>query len=289
MHPSTKEMAAIYAYYKKTFAFDDNGTIDYYFQHIVKKENCFVFRKDNQIVSLLFAHPHTMHIQRHTLPILFISGVITKETERNKGYMKALFEQLFDNCGNTALYALQAYHADIYTSLGFCECYFHKWIQDTVPSFHNEDEVVPITDAKELVECAAHCLSAYDGWLDHDEAFYQFFIGEARAQKHHIVGLYQKGQLQAFARYAKNKDTLTIEELLSRTLEAKQRLLSALHKQAKHIMRPIPCTKAEPKRACNLMIRLGNTTLCSACLDRSVNQLADIFTDDMQLYHYGWW
>ncbi len=46
MHPSTKEMSKIYAYYKKTFAFDDNGTIDYYFLHILKYDNCLVLRKD---------------------------------------------------------------------------------------------------------------------------------------------------------------------------------------------------------------------------------------------------
>ncbi len=228
-----------------------------------------------------------MHIQGHTLPIVFISGVITKEAERNKGYMKALFEQLFHYCDHTALYALQAYHADIYTSLGFQECYYQKWIQDSAPCF--ADEVIPITDAKELAECAAYGLFAYDGWLDHDETFYQSFLGEAAAQRHHVVGLYQKGQLQAFARYAKNKDTLTIEELLARSADSEQRLLGALHTKAKHIIRALPCTKEDPKCECNLMIRLGNTALCSACLERNVNQLSDIFTDDMRLYHYGWW
>ncbi len=288
MHPTKQEIKDIHRLYKKTFAFDDGGTIDPYFQYQFHPENCWIIRDDNQIVSLLCAHPHRMYFHNGYLPVRFISGVITVEKKRHQGYMRRCFEELLketqDTCG---LYVLQAYHPEIYTSLGFEQRYFIRYVPYLGAALPNH--CIPITSAVDCADCAQAALREWEGWMDHDEDFYQAQLREAAALHQTILGFYENGQLAAFARWSQSETVMAIEEILARSNHAKQRLLAQLASCPKRLLYAVPALAKEHGAQGNLMVKMGNQALCQKNLGHMITTCDDLYESDQRYYHYGWW
>lgn len=287
MHPNPQECEELYHLYKQTFAFDDGGSIDDYFQRNFRPENCFIIKQEEQIIGMLNAHPHTMHIASTTLPVVFISGVIIREAYRRKGYMKALFADLREAMdASTALYVLQAYHPEIYTSLGFVEQYFiqwHSWEEKEV------DHLVEIDDPLQLSQTAMVMLQGMQGWLEHDPAFYENQLIEASAVGQQYLGYYKDNQLQAFARGNGQGNRIRLEEIKARSDVAQAHLLSQLRMRYSQVTYPLICDEQATDRECNLMVKLGNASLCSQRLGKKVTSLQDIYKKSQPLLHDGWW
>lgn len=288
MHPTEQEIHTIYRLYKETFAFDDGGTIDPYFQNHFRLENCWVVRDDKQIVSMLCAHPHQMYFHRGRLPVRFISGVITVKSKRHQGYMRQCFADLWqetkDDC---ALYVLQAYHPEVYTSLGFQQRYF---IRDVVyEGSVLPDHCVVIDSAADCADCAQAALRQWEGWMDHDESFYQAQINEANACKQPLLGFYENHQLAAFARLTQTETAVYVEELIGRNEAARQRLLGLLASRCQHLAYAKPALASEDEARGNLMVKMGNRALCQKLIGLPVFDIDDLFRSDQRYYHYGWW
>jgi len=288
MHPTKEDQKELYAWYKKTFSFDDDGSIDPYFQHHFTSKTCWIHKEHDEIVSMLCAHPHPMVFHDAILPIRFISGVMTKTAYQHKGHMKQLLRTLFEKTNETtALYVLQAYNPHIYASLDFTPRYFIKEIAyqgEPLPFACKE-----ITSAKDCALCARQALSKWEGWIDHDEHFYRWQIAEAQAQHRPILGLYQDDTLVAFARWIRMDSKVAIEELCAIHEHAKAQLLGQLASCFSTVTYPIPVTAQTPDAAIQLMVRMGNASLCSTLLHREIHSLEDIYHSDQPYYHYGWW
>lgn len=288
MHPNEQECILLYHLYKETFSFDDGGSIDDYFKRNFRPEYCYIVKDQGHITSMLCAHPHIMHLYGKQLPVRFISGVITRNEHRGKGWMKQIFENMIvDTQDNTSLYVLQAYQPEIYTSLGFSEHYFIKKAYWTKPasSYHLQK----ITSAAALSQCALAELQYANGWMDHDEAFYINQMAEATAQQQEILGHIQNQELRSFARLSISQDQVTIEELRAQTKYDQQSLLSQLRNRWTQVAYTEQCTEKDSDCMCNLMVRLGNKNLCTDILQREISTLDDIYKKDQPYTHYGWW
>lgn len=288
MHPTKQDFDTIYRLYKDTFAFDDGGMIDPYFQSYFRLEDCWIIRDNDQIVSMLCAHPHRMYFHSGSLPVRFISGVITVKDKRHHGYMRQCFADLWsetkDFCG---LYVLQAYHSEIYTSLGFQQHYFTRYV--TYQGITFPDDCVEIASASDCAKCAQIALRQWEGWMDHDVVFYQALLNEAKALNQPLLGFYENDQLMAFARWRQEQATIVVEEILAQSEAAQQRLLGQLASHCTHLLYAIPALENDVQAQGNLMVKMGNSTLCRQSLNRTINTCDDLFQADQRYYHYGWW
>lgn len=287
MHPTIEEVKDLYDLYKETFAFDDGGSIDDYFRRNFKQEYCYILKENEQIVGMLCAHPHKMHLQGASLPVRFISGVIIREAYRKQGKMKALFELLMQDSGaTTALYVLQAYHPELYTSMGFEQRYFIQW---KTSSHAEQDHLHLVTSAQMLCDVAQQELLHADGYLEHDVAFYENQLLEAQTVHQSYLGIYEQGTLISFARCNNNDCQVRLEEYKGINEQAKQTLLAQCHSRFGEVQYPISCSELEPRKECNLMVKLGNPALCSSIFGRTITSLDDIYQKNQPYLHDGWW
>lgn len=288
MHPTLEECKELYALYKQTFAFDDYGSIDCYFKHAFSPNTTWILKDGDEIVSMLCAHPHVMTLDHVSLPIYFISGVITKETKRGKGYMNTLFQSLFhDTITQSALYVLQAYEPQIYKQLGFVPTHLIQSMQYHGPQTPSTLKLV--TSPIELSTCALQALRYQNGWLTHDEAFYTYQLQEAHVQHHQFLGLYENDILYAFARCHQTGDTaIKLEELCAYNKQYETLFLSQLASLYSEISYPLACTKTS-NCDINLLTKLGNQELCSKLFQKDIHSISDLFKKNQPYIHFGWW
>lgn len=288
MHPAKQEIDIVHRLYQKTFAFDDGGTIDPYFQYHFRPEHCWVIREQGQIVSLLCAHPHKMIFSTGTLPVRFISGVITVESKRHQGYMRRCFQELWDDTHDScALYVLQAYHPEIYASLGFSQRYYIRYVPYRGKPL--PDHCTPILSPTDCADCAQAALCQWEGWMDHDVPFYQAQLTEANALNQPILGFYQHGQLAAFARWSQSGNVMAVEELIARSDQDREHLLGQLASRSHHLVYAIPSLAQASQAQGHLMVKMSNIALCSERLGRPIAKPEDLYHPNQCYYHYGWW
>lgn len=289
MHPTKDEVQVIYKLWKEEFAFDDGGFTDDFFKRNFTLENCYVVRKDERIVATLCAFPHTMILQEKQLPTLFVSGVITLKQERHKGYMRKLFQLVFNAHQECALFLLQAYHPKVYTSFDFHMMYEYQTYEFQGISTQN-NEISCIHNAHDMKLLSDQFLSNYDGYVLRDEAYYENYIKEALAQDMQLYGLYTQGNLQGYARIDTNEGI--IEELMYNDEKTYQALLEhALYLcNPVHVQSFVPLLEKSISKHGALMVRLHNPKVLKNILQREITTLEDVFLNTHKpLYHYGSW
>lgn len=290
MHPTDNEIAQIYQLWKDAFSFDDGGFTDDFFKRNFRCEYSYVMRFDGVIVACLYAYPHTMSIQDKQLPIQFISGVITKKEYRHRGYMKKLFLDVFDaHEKDCALFVLQAYNPDIYTSLGFSNRYFHYTYHIT-EAVKQHKSIVPVDKAEDLKHVSDLFLSNYDGFLLRDVAYYDNYIKEAAAQQMLLYGIYKQDILQGFALLSQTE--ATIDEIMYVDDDVRDALIAYAQTICGTIKvhSVVPLDIANGTRYEALMVRLHTSTIIKNILQRDVRTLEEVYQFcKMPLYHYGFW
>ena len=290
MHPKQFEVIQIYHLWKTYFGFDDGGSIDDYFKRNFSLEACYVLRKDGTIVACLCAHPHTMMLHGKKVNIRFISGVITKQDVRHRGYMKELFALVFQDDPTCALWVLQAYQPEIYASLGFVPTYFSTIYHLAAKKGVHSDSFCEINDAPALATLAATFLNDYDGYILHDAAWYENIIQETKARGGKLVGLVRQ-QVLAYAICFQEENAIYIEEVMYQSLATLDELLAHLATNALPIelqsFACLPYPKQDEK--CTLLVRLGNCDTLKNIEQAKITSLNDVYTNSKTLYHYSFW
>ncbi|WP_418557859.1 GNAT family N-acetyltransferase [Longibaculum muris] len=113
--------------WRKSFVDETLETTHYYFDNLYQKENTFVLKNFQEIVSVLQIHP--MMIKNHQIEeeCYFILGVCTKAEYQGQGCMKYLLNDVLKRYEDKKIY-LQAYVPDIYRPFGFNASHFHQII-----------------------------------------------------------------------------------------------------------------------------------------------------------------
>lgn len=291
MHPEKHEVEEIYHLWKTYFGFDDGGSIDDYFKRNFTLETCYVLRKNNTIVACLCAHPHTMMLQGKQVPIRFISGVITKKEFQHRGYMKELFSLVFADDPKCALWVLQAYQPRIYASLGFLPTYFANVYEIEAKDLLVENSrITEVDDTQVLSTFASHYLSAYDGYIQRDEAWYENILLETQARGGKILGSFIENELTAYA-ICFQEDIISIEEVMYQDNQALENLLAHISSTSTPIelVTPAQFPYAKQGEKCTLLVRLGNVETLKNIFQTNVTCLKDVYTDTQTFYHYGFW
>ncbi|MFI3284823.1 MAG: GNAT family N-acetyltransferase, partial [Erysipelotrichaceae bacterium] len=185
-----EERNKIYEIWKDIFSFDDQGYTDYFFQHQFNPNDTVIKEVEDKIVSIGSRTSHTYRLKNRLIKASMIYGIATLEQERGKGYMHEILTTMLDHLSHQELITfIQAYDPKKYEKYGFVMAYYKK--EFTLTSSNVEKvstngctkEIHPV----DLLRAYGRFCSLFDGYQVRDEAYFENYINEVRAQNGDIV------------------------------------------------------------------------------------------------------
>lgn len=220
----------LYNHWKDVFNFDDYGSIDAYFEHVYKPENCYVLLIDDEIACSLMVHPHKMVLHQKVVEVAFIVGVYTIEKYRHQGHMKTLLNYVLKDLEyNYLLTLIQAYHPDLYTQFGF-ENVYQQRVYQVKRSMIKPMDSVGIKISQNLadnVELYQFYTKYFNGYFVRDEEYYHRMMKLVAAENGQYVSLYNhENDLTAHLRMVVHDQDVIVDELLYKDTASLIKILS---------------------------------------------------------------
>ncbi len=89
-----EELDNIYSLWQECFQ-DSSDYMDFYFKHIIPKNQVLSLYDENEIISMLHLNPYELSVMGKSLTVNYIVGVATKSSYRKRGLMRNLMEEAF--------------------------------------------------------------------------------------------------------------------------------------------------------------------------------------------------
>lgn len=209
----------IHQHWKEVFEFDDFGSVDAYFEHVYKNENCYILEENNQIVSSLMVHPRLMVLHQKVVEVAFIVGVYTLPAYRYQGMMKTLLNYVLKDLEkNYLLTLIQAYHPQLYLQYGFEEVYTQNVYQVRRSMIKPMDSAgIRISqNLSDNVDMYQYYTKFFNGYFVRDETYYEQMMKLLAAENGQYISLYHQQQLVAHLRFVVHDQSVLVDELLYR-------------------------------------------------------------------------
>ncbi len=124
---SDKDLYNIIDLWRSSFEDEDEKSTNFYFMNRYQKENTYVLKNNDLVVSMLQIIPYTLIFNEKEEDVYFILGVATNKTYRKQGLMKKLMNYVLSlSKYQNAKIILQAYNPELYYQFGFSQNYYHK-------------------------------------------------------------------------------------------------------------------------------------------------------------------
>lgn len=114
--------------WKLCFKDETDKSTQFYFEELYSKENTYVLKNRNHIISVLQIVPINIMKMGISKKCYFILGVCTHPFYQHQGMMKKLLQFVLEEYKENDIY-LQAYHPEIYRPFGFYASHYHQIIQ----------------------------------------------------------------------------------------------------------------------------------------------------------------
>lgn len=225
----SSDMKELYFHWKEVFEFDDHGSIDGYFQHVFKPENCYVYLRDNQIIGSLMVHPKEMVLHGKIINVAYIVGVYTLPDYRHQGVMKDLMNHVVKELEyRYVLTVTQAYNPNLYKQFGFEEVYQQQkyLVKRSMIKPMDSDGIRLSVEPHEVVELYQYFTQYFTGYFVRKEADVIRNSKLVLAENGQSVGLYRQNELVAHLRYVVNDTTIVVDEVLYKDTSALIKILN---------------------------------------------------------------
>lgn len=224
-NPNKNEIEEMKILWKTRFEDENTQTTDFFFNHIMKIEDAWIYRNSSSIMGMAFVNRWKMSFQQKEKEIAFIEGVCTHKEYEACGVMKKIMNHILQTYKPMPI-ALQAYNWDLYRSFGFKETHYLKESRIDTPleGSISWSTPSPSTMAKIYQEYTQY----KDGYRIHDKNYYQnFFLPYMKACSY-IVRQYEN---KGYVCYYEKEDTLHIQTLHFTDENALLRMLATLQKE----------------------------------------------------------
>lgn len=279
----------IYRAWKEYFAFDDGGSIDFYFDFIFDPKYCYTIRMNDEVVAALSAHKHDLSLHHRQIKASLISGVYTKKNHRRKGYMKQLMMAVLDELQHQELVTLiQAYDPSLYTPFGFEPVYYkatYTVYRDMVPQIATNDigkEFTP-SDLKKIYD---NFTRRFTGYYVRSLADFELYIQGLQAERAKIIVYRQNNIVMGYAIYYEFISYLRVTEIVYLTGRAFLTMMSYLLdlnskvkvmvSKSENIGKVIP--NMEKQLDIFMMARVNDYQMFNAFYRTKVNNVQDAFS-----------
>ena len=224
-----KDKSLIYLYWKELFAHDDNGSIDFFFNHYWSENNCFVLKKNGELVSGLNVLKHDMMLNEQRLRVSFISGVFTRPQDQGKGYMTELMTEVLDVLSHQDLITmLLAYNPKVYEPFGFSTVMNKKVVHLTrsmIPKVSTMGVTYQVS-SKELLAAYQKFTKYFTGFFVRDETYFDIMKKDLEAQNGKLVAYVENNQLMGYMMYTVSQLHVDIQEVVYFNSDTLYRLLN---------------------------------------------------------------
>ncbi len=282
---SAADQAEIYQAYKRIFAFDDGGSIDFYFKQIFQPENCFLIKKDQQIVSALMAHKHQLNLHHRLIEVSLISGVYTLEAYRRQGYMQRLLKTVLDELSHQELITLiQAYDENLYRHYGFKNAYY----KNHYTLYRDEVKLAPAVnidknfETLELVKLYELFTSRFTGYYTRSVADFNLYLQELASEQAKLLVYRDNGIAYGYVIFYEYLSHIKISEVIYLSKQALFNLLSSLFQRNNKLLVAVSAAedwqsifpKHTKETTCFMQARLNDATLFNRLYETDVSDIS---------------
>lgn len=215
---SDNDLYGIIDLWRNNFKDEDEKTTNFYFMNRYQKENTYVLKNNNLVVSMLQIVPYTLVIDKKEEDVYFILGVATNKTYQKQGLMKKLMNYVLTlpKYQDTKI-ILQAYHPELYYQFGFSEDYYHKITEVDKEAYkiNSTLETAMNYDPDKLLELYNSFCIKYTGYRIRDiEYFQKYLIPRCKAFDEKIEIFYQENKAIGYSIYSEDDITIKVSEII---------------------------------------------------------------------------
>ncbi|MEF9919986.1 MAG: GNAT family N-acetyltransferase [Erysipelotrichaceae bacterium] len=283
----------IYHFWKRIFKEDDHGYTDYFFENKFQPENTLLIRKEKKIIATLYRNPHQISFHQHIIPTSMIMWVATDPCFRHLGYMKSLVEKALHLAQTQEMVTLiQAYNPKLYTPFNFEMTYYNQryHVLHLIPNDILKIETV--IDSSNLKECYDEFMKAYDGYYNRDNAYFNDYVKEVKAQGGNLFGCYEKDQCVGYLSYYEQNDYIEVDEFIYKNQSIAKALVSKIESGNKKLYIDVPKaqdlsflgTKIESLKD-NTMIRINDPKAFCELIQIKEDEINDYFKNSNLYLH----
>ncbi len=233
------EKALIYSMWKDAFSFDDNGSIDHYFQAYYRDHQSYVLIESGVIVCSLQTREKKMELHGKVIRVNYIVGIVTLAEHRHKGYMRQLLDAVLEESRHHYLITvLQAYEPRIYEPFGFENVMDVKetTLEGTDLAFRNSVGVSMNIKAADLKQCYDRFTRYFTGYFKRSEEEFKTLVEGFYAEGGEVIGYLKDNVLEGYAFISKHEQVTRYDELCYMSSDALLRLASFGLQQSKQVI-----------------------------------------------------
>ncbi|MEG0591832.1 MAG: GNAT family N-acetyltransferase [Coprobacillus sp.] len=172
--------------WKKCFVDENDQSTAYYFDCLYKKENTYVLKNGNHIISVAQIIPYKIMKNSKSIDSFFILGVCTDPNYQKQGFMKQLLKYILDIYTNEVIY-LQAYIPDIYRPFGFLASHYHQVIKVDMGKYTCDSNLAVINDYSLLESYYGAFCKQFDEYRIRDTSYWKSLIKRCEAFDEDVV------------------------------------------------------------------------------------------------------
>lgn len=215
---SDNDLYNIIDLWRNSFKDEDEKSTNFYFMNRYQKENTYVLKNNDLVVSMLQIVPYTLIFDGKEEDIYFILGVATNKTYQKQGLMKKLMNYVLSLPKyQNAKIILQAYHPELYYQFGFSENYYHKITEIDRDSYENDFSVKTTKnyDCAKLLNLYDQFCKMYTGYRKRSIEYYQnYLIPRSVAFDEKIEIFYLNNNSIGYTIYHEDDTTINISEII---------------------------------------------------------------------------
>ncbi len=227
--PSDEEKQRIIDLWKICFQDETEKSTNYYFNNLYHKENTYVLKQKNKIISVLQIVPMTIHLQNQNQQCYFILGVCTHPLYQGQGVMKKLLNHVLTLYHDKRIY-LQAYNPKIYYKFGFDVSHLHQKIEIDNNILYKERLSIS-SNSNLLKDYYQIFVKNFDEYRIRDNDYWEQFIKRCHAFDDRIVIIQNYGYMV----YHEDENSVYISEFIYLNNEAILHLLNYFYSFKKSI------------------------------------------------------
>lgn len=298
---TASDKASLYKFWKEYFAFDDGGSIDFYFKTIFNPDDCFLIKDQNEIISALMAHKHTISLHNELIETSLISGVFTNEKYRGQGYMRRLLTTVLNELENQELITLiQAYDLELYQPYGFKPIYFKKacTLYKDENRLSEAKHISQHYQASELALVYKLFMERFTGYYVRNERDFKLYLEELAAENAQIIVYKEAETILGYAIYYEYFSYVNISEVVYLSKPALSNLVSYLFSknnklvvnvsQAENLERLFQANQIES--SCFMLAKLNDSKMFNQLYQSSINDVLEAFlVSGLPLYINQYW
>lgn len=226
------DLYSIIDLWRSSFDDENERSTNFYFMNRYKKENTYILKNNNELVSMMQIVPYTLIFDNKEVPAYFILGVATNKMYRGLKMMKKLMNHVLSLPQyKDSKILLQAYNPAIYHTLGFQENYFHQQTLIDFDSYPknsiNALEIVSDDDYEILLNLYNRYCKKFTGYRQRNINYYKnYLIPRCKAYDDKIVLFYKNDSAIGYTIYHKTQDQININEIIYLDDDALNQIIS---------------------------------------------------------------